>query len=62
VHEEHWQIRGDPNAEISFVAPRGKVLCSRPMPLREDLHERFFGPPPEPPPGRPVRPFTDASP
>jgi hypothetical protein len=43
VHEEHWQIRGDPNAEISFIAPRGKVVSSRPMPLSEDLYARFFG-------------------
>lgn len=62
VHEDHWQIRGDPNAQLSFVAPRGKVVSSRPMPLREDLHARFFGVPPEPPPRGAARLFSDASP
>jgi len=41
VHEGGWAIEGDPGDEIRFVGLTGRMLASRPAPLRPDLMQRF---------------------
>jgi hypothetical protein len=41
LHEGRWSITGDPAGEVRFVSPYGKVLRSRPAPLRSDIAQRF---------------------
>lgn len=53
VHEHGWRIEGDPNAEVRFVAPDGRVARSGPEPARRSTLERFglwFDTPEDPPP------------
>jgi hypothetical protein len=33
VHSRSWQLSGDGNGELSFVAPNGRTMTSRPSPL-----------------------------
>jgi hypothetical protein len=33
VHSKSWQLSGDGNGELSFVAPNGRTMTSRPSPL-----------------------------
>jgi hypothetical protein len=52
VHEGRWRVEGDAEGELTFRSPAGRVLTSRPAPLRQELAERFFGPgSPAPPEG-----------
>jgi hypothetical protein len=46
VHESGWTLEGDPNHTLRFITPTGRVLTSRPTPLRPDIKTRFFGPDP----------------
>jgi hypothetical protein len=41
VHEGGWRIDGEPSGEVRFVSPRGRILTSRPAPLRPDIARRF---------------------
>jgi hypothetical protein len=43
VHEGDWTVEGDANDTLRFIKPNGKVLSSRPTPLRPDIKARFFG-------------------
>src|SRR5437763_447596 len=42
VHEGGWRVEGDPEEERRFVHPLGKVLSTRPVPLRSEVRERLF--------------------
>jgi hypothetical protein len=33
VHSKAWKVDGDPNRELSFVGPSGRMMTSRPSPL-----------------------------
>ena len=33
IHSKAWTMRGDPNVELTFVGPSGRVMTSRPSPL-----------------------------
>jgi len=41
VHEGGWLVEGEPSGEVRFVSPAGRVLASRPTPLRPDIAKRF---------------------
>jgi hypothetical protein len=64
VHEGGWVITGSADGELTFTSPEGRVLSSRPQPLRPDVRRRLFGEDPipdgEPPPS--VGPPYDPSP
>jgi hypothetical protein len=40
VHEGGWKIVGDPNGELTFIAPDGRVFAQGPPPLRAEVKER----------------------
>jgi len=42
VHEGGWRVEGDPEEELRFVHPLGKVLSTRPVPLRSEVRERLL--------------------
>jgi hypothetical protein len=42
LHEGGWRIEGDPGDELSFVNPFGRVLSTRPAPLRDEVRERVL--------------------
>ena len=42
VHEGGWRVEGDPEEELRFVHPLGKVLSTRPPPLRAEVRERLL--------------------
>jgi hypothetical protein len=42
LHEGGWRIEGDPEDELRFVNPQGKVLSTRPAPLRDEVRERVL--------------------
>jgi hypothetical protein len=46
VHEDGWTLEGDPNDTLRFIKPNGKIITSRPTPLRSDIKTRFLGPDP----------------
>ncbi len=33
LHSKRWSVSGDANAELTFIGPGGRLLCSRPSPL-----------------------------
>lgn len=41
VHEGGWEVRGDPNDELEFVAPDGRVFREGPTPARPEVFERI---------------------
>src|SRR5207248_9798455 len=43
LHEGGWRVEGDPDHELTFVRPDGRVLETGPPPLRPDVRERFLG-------------------
>ncbi len=43
VHEGGWTIDGDPDVEVTFTSPFGRVLRSKPRPLRSDVRHRAGG-------------------
>jgi hypothetical protein len=42
LHEGGWRIEGDPGDELRFVNPFGRVLSTRPAPLRDEVRERVL--------------------
>ena len=44
IHEGGWTIEGDPDHDLRFVRPDGRVLTTGPPPIRPDLRDRFFPP------------------
>ncbi len=42
VHEGGWTIEGDPNGEVVFRRPDGRVFEPQPSPLAEDWFDRFL--------------------
>lgn len=46
IHEGGWRILLDSELRMRFVRPDGLPLHHRPVPLRQDVRERIFGPPP----------------
>jgi hypothetical protein len=40
VHEGGWTIQGNADGELTFRSPYGKVLRSRPQPLKSDVRSR----------------------
>jgi len=40
LHEGGWKIVGDPNGELRFMAPDGRVWTQGPPPLRDEIKER----------------------
>ncbi len=41
VHEGNWEVRGDPNDVLEFVAPDGRVFREGPTPARPEVTERI---------------------
>lgn len=41
VHEGGWTMSGDPDAEVAFRSPHGRVLTTGPPPLRPDVQTRL---------------------
>ncbi|MGH9103499.1 MAG: DUF222 domain-containing protein [Acidimicrobiales bacterium] len=44
VHESGWKIEGDPAGELRFVDHSGRVLSSKPTPLRDEARSRVLDP------------------
>ncbi len=40
LHEGGWKIEGEPNRDLRFIAPDGRVWTQGPPPLREDVAQR----------------------
>ena len=40
VHEGGWKILGNPNGDVTFVAPDGRRISQGPPPLRAELRDR----------------------
>jgi len=47
VHDGGWDIKLTADLEMRFIRPDGRPLNYRPVPLRESVRERIFGPPRE---------------
>jgi len=43
VHEGGWRVDGDPDAELRFTSPTGRVVSSRPAPMRREVQQWLFG-------------------
>jgi hypothetical protein len=43
VHEGGWQIEGDAEGTLTFVAPNGRRISGRPAPLRDEVRRRILG-------------------
>lgn len=41
LHEDRWEIKGDPAGEVRFVSPSGRTVSSKPAPVRRSILERF---------------------
>jgi len=41
VHEGEWEVRGDPNVELVFVSPDGRVFREGPTPARPEVRGRI---------------------
>ena len=43
VHEGGWKVSGNPENDVSFISPEGRIITGRRPPLHEEIKERFFG-------------------
>ena len=40
LHEGGWKVEGDPNAELVFISPDGRIFREGPTPMRPGVRER----------------------
>lgn len=66
LHEGGWTIEGDPNGDLRFISPDGRVWSQGPPPLREEVRTRMesliAADPIDAPPPEPARALARAGP